>query len=272
VWDPARSPISKGHSRDLYRLRPLSSTFHFPLTKDGKKHHREYYPFPTIFSIQPPLNSLSSSYNCDISWKSPLLKGLKHLETIELSEIVRPSLTDWLDTLDEMPQLKKLLTHLASPSAALFPFSHAEHTVTLPSLVHLDISAPWCDCALALGHLILPSLTSLRITASSGQPTAHELRKLFPYVAQHAHGPQDTEPLRSMTIDSDRRRLDIRAWPAFNINDAETDATLSERLALSVTCTGRNLNDLDELVRILDAAMTALPLDSLVTFTSRGST
>jgi hypothetical protein len=77
-----------------------------------------------------------------------------------------------------------------------------------------------------------------------------------------------------MTIDSNRERLDILAWPAFNINDADGDATLSERLALSVTCLGlgRDIDAFDELVEILDAAVTALPLDNLVTFTSRRST
>ena len=169
-----------------------------------------------------------------------------------------------------MPQLKRLLIHSASPS--VFPFSHAERTVTLPSLIHLDISAPWHDCGLALAHLVLPSLTSLRVTASSGHPTVRKLRKLLPYVAQHAHGPQDTEPLQSMTINSDRRSLEILAWPALNIGDVERDAKPSERLALSVTCTDWNLNVLDDLVRIVDAAMTVLPLDNLVTFTSRVNT
>jgi hypothetical protein len=294
-WDDAGflafQKVLQAHISHIYRLRISAKSSHLQRTLEGlispaptlehlslsfdkiyeEPSFQAYVPDNLFDSTTPKLSFLELS-NCDISWKSPLLKGLKHLETIRLSEIVRPNLTDWLDTLDEMPQLKKLLIHSASPSAALIPFSHAERTVTLPSLVHLDISAPWYDCALALGHLILPSLTSLRVTASSGQPTVRKLRKLFPYVAQHTHGPQDTEPLQSMTIDSEKRRLDIRVWSAFNINDAETDARLSERLALSVTCTDRNLNVLDDLVRILDAAMTALPLDNLVTFTSRGST
>jgi hypothetical protein len=254
-------------------ISPAPTLEHLSLSVKGWEEPPLRVSVPdTLFDSTTPKLSFLELSNCDISWKSPLLKGLKHLETIRLFEIVRPNLTDWLDTLDEMPQLKKLLIHSASPSAAFVPFSHAERTVTLPSLVHLDISAPWYDCTLALAHLVLPSLTSLHVTASSGQPTARKLRKLLQYVAQHAHGPQDTEPLQSMTIDSKRRRLDILAWSAFNINDAETDATLSERLALSVTCTDPNLNVLDDFVRILDAAMTALPLDNLVTFTSGGST
>ena len=228
----------------------------------------------TLFDSTTPKLSFLELCNCDISWKSPLLKGLKHLETMRLSSIrvAKPSLTDWLDALNEMPQLKKLLIHSASPFVAPFPFTHPERTVTLPSLVHLDISAPWNDCGLALAHLVLPSLTSLRVTASSGQPKVRKLQKILPYVAQHAHGPQDTYPLQSLTIYSERTGVNILAWPAFNINDTEKHARPSERLALSFKCTNGHLDVLDDLSRILDAAVTALPLDNLVTFTSRGDT
>ena len=285
--------ILQAHVSHIYRLRISAKSSHLQRALEGltspaptlehlslsfeKELGYEEPPLPvsipdTLFDSTTPKLSFLELSNCDISWKSPLLKGLNHLETIRLSEIARPSLTDWLDTLDEMPQLKKLLIHSASPSAALFPFSHAERTVTLPSLVHLDISAPWCDCGLALGHLVLPSLTSLRVTVSPGQLTDRELRKLLPYVVQHTHGPQDTEPLQSMTINSEGMRLDILAWPAFNISDTERDATLSERLGLSFTCTDWDLPIHDDLVRILDAALTALPLDNIVTFTSRSDT
>jgi hypothetical protein len=294
-WEDVFQKVLQAHVSHIYRLRisakspllqrtldglvsPAPILEHLSLSFDNRYEHHSfqaYVPDNLFDSTTPKLSFLELS-NCDISSKSPLLKGLKHLETIRLSGIMRPSLTDLFDTLDEMPQLKKLLIHYSTyPSAAPFPFSHTERTVTLPSLVHLDISAPWYDCAFALGHLILPSLISLRVTASFTQPTARELRKLLPYVVQHAHGPQDTEPLQSMTIKCDKSRLDILAWPTFDINDADSDATLPERLALSVTCRGmdRDLDTtLDDLLEILDAAVTALPLDNLVTFTSRDST
>ena len=78
--------------------------------------------------------------------------------------MARPTLTLWLDTLNEIPQLETLALHSASPVAARFPFD-VERTVTLPSLTHLDISASLSDCALAAAHLDLPALTSLCLTA-----------------------------------------------------------------------------------------------------------
>ena len=279
--------VLQDHVSHLYRLRIIAKSSHLQRILEGvispaptlehlslsfdnpyeKTPLRVSVPDALFDSTIPKLSFLELC-NCDISWKSPLLKGL---ETVRLSDITRPSLTDWLDALDEMPQLKKLLIHSASPSGSAASSYHAERTVTLPSLIHLDISAPWYDCGLALAHLVLPSLTSLRVTACSEKPTVCKLQKILPYVAQHAHGPQDTEPLQSMTIEGNRSSFDILAWPSFNIKDAEGDTTLHERVALSVTCT-QNITVLDDLVEILDAAVTALPLDSLVTFTSKSNT
>ena len=286
----ALQKVFQDHVSHIYRLQISAASSHLQRTLDelispaptlehlSLSSEKGYENPPlqvsvsnTLFDSTTPKLSFLELSNCDISWKSPLIKGLKHLETIRLCDTTRPSLTDWLDTLDEMPQLKRLLIHSASPSSSDVPFYRAERTVTLPSLRHLDISASLDDCGLALAHLVLPSLTSLRITANSGEPTVHKLQTILPYVAQHAHGPQDTEPLQSMTIEGTMSCFDILAWPAFNINDADGDTTLHERVALSVAFT-QNINVLDDFIKILDAAVTALPFDNLVTFTSRGNT
>jgi len=112
----------------------------------------------TLFDGTTPRLSRLVLRNCDISWKSPLLKGLRHLEI--RTPFVRPSLSVWLDALDEIPQLNTVTLHSASPIAPPFPFD-VERTVTLPFLTHLDISASVGDCALALAHLVLPALTWL---------------------------------------------------------------------------------------------------------------
>jgi hypothetical protein len=216
----------------------------------------------TLFDATTPKLSYLELFNCSISWNSPLLKSLKHLETIRFSRIVRPSLTDWLAALDEMPQLRSLLLHSASPSASLFPF-HVKRTVTLSSLARLDISDSELNCGLALAHLVLPSLTSLCVTTTSAQPTIDEVQKMLPYVAQHAHGPQDTQSLQRVIISHEWDRLVINAWPMLNIDDAEGDATPSERLALSITT--HNIDVLNDHVTILDVVIAALPLESLVT-------
>ena len=69
---------------------------------------------------------------------------------------------DWLDALGEMPQLVTLTLHSASPIAPSDPFD-IERTVTLPSLLRLDIFDYPRDCALALAHLDLPALTRLAV-------------------------------------------------------------------------------------------------------------
>ena len=216
----------------------------------------------TLFNgITPRLSSLQLC-NCNISWKSPLLKGL---ENLTLSVSTRPSLTHWLDALDEMPQLRRLVLDTASPITPRLPFD-VRRTVTLPFLIHLDISASVLDCGLALAHLVLPALNSLYVTTRSGHMTANDMRKILPYVVQHAHGPQDTQPLQSVFISGERTRVDIVASPLPNIDFIESEAKLSARIALSITSTFRNYHD--DHIRILDAAVAALPLDSLVTLTS----
>jgi hypothetical protein len=217
-----------------------------------------------LFDATTPKLSCLSLYNCNISWKSPLLKGLKNL-TIKLFIKARPSLTDWLDALDEMPQLKKLVLHSASPSEPRFLF-HVERTITLPSLEHLDIDTSESGCALALAHLVLPSLTSLHVTAMSNHPTVDSVQKMLPYVVQHAQGPQDSDPLQSVSIRGESTYVIILACPTPIIDDSEWDAELSARVELSVTTLKRHVRD--DPIGILEAAVVALPLDNLVMLTS----
>jgi hypothetical protein len=221
-------------------------------------------PDTLLDTITPKLSSLDL-YNCRISWTLPLLESLKRLETIKLSRIARPSLTDWLDALDEMPQLRSLILDSASPSTSLFPFD-IKRTVTLPSLARLDISDSELDCGLALAHLVLPSLTSLRVATTPDQPTIDHVQKMLPYVVQHAHGPQDTQPLQRVIIYHEWASLDIDAWPMPNIDDVEGDGTLPKRLALSIMT--NNIDVLNDHVKTLDLVIAALPLNGLVTLTA----
>ena len=232
-------------------------------------------PIPdSLFDGSTPRLSFLELSDCDINWKSPLLRGLKYLKIRTPTADARPSLSVWLDALDEMPQLKTLGLHSASPITSSFPFD-VERTVTLPSLTRLDISTSAGNCGLALAHLVLPALTSLCITALSGLPNAGDVQELLPYVVRHAHGPQDTLPLQSVLIRGAGgvgAYADIIAWPVPDI-DVEVDtptllaATLSPRVALSVRST--DLFDFDTYIEILDTAMAALPLDSLVMLTAQ---
>ena len=161
----------------------------------------------TLFDGTTPRLSCLEIHNCIISWKSPLLKGLKYLEIHSPRPHVRPCLTDWLDALDEMPQLTRLILHWASPHAPLFPFD-IERTITLPSLTHLHISATVRECALALAHLALPALAKLCLTVASYDTTGYEVQNMFSYVARHADGPM-TPSLCGVCISITLRRTQL---------------------------------------------------------------
>jgi hypothetical protein len=284
-WDNAHFAAFKKelqtHVSHTYRLRISAEQHHFNWTLEGLmspapalEHlslstgikylivNKPVRVPDTLFdATTPKLSSLELS-KCNISWKSPLLKCLKYL-TITFNR--SPSLTDWLDALERMPQLQKLVLHSASPSDPHFPFD-VERTVTLPFLACFDVSASDMECGLALAHLVLPSLTSLRVTASFFQPTLDAVQNFLPYVTKHAYGSQDTDPLRRVVIHNKKSCIDILACPTPNIGDAEGDATLPERVALSII--NHYSEVLDDRTRILDAAIAALPLDSLVTFSA----
>ena len=147
-----------------------------------------------------------------------------------------------MGVLDEMPQLMTLTLHWASPIAPSFPSVplDVERTVTLPSLTRLDILASPGDCALALAHLDLPALTWLRLTVISSEfPIVKDGEELLPYVARHAHGTQDTQPLQSVLIRSGRDDAGILAWTVPDIHVEVHNpptllaATLPARVALA---------------------------------------
>jgi hypothetical protein len=225
----------------------------------------------SLFSGSSPRLSRLKLFNCEISWTSTLLKCLKHLEI--RSPNTRPKLAAWLDALDAMSQLKTLILHSASP---ITPQGDLEHNATLPSLTHLEILASPADCAVALAHLYLPALTALSITASLHLPSSHHIRVLLPHLERHAHGPQDTRPLQSMLFRSDENGAKILAWTLPDIDVVVQDppillstTTLPPRMALFF----KSNNYFDPTIRreIIDAALPALPLSSLITLLAQDS-
>ncbi|KAH9169902.1 hypothetical protein EDB89DRAFT_1888493 [Lactarius sanguifluus] len=228
----------------------------------------------TLFDDTAPRLSHLELHNCDISWKSQLMKGLKYLEIRMPTKNAGPSLSYWLDALDEMPQLTTLDLHSASPVAppgALLP-SGVERTITLPSLAHLNISSVSArDCGLALAHLLLPALTKLCFTATSCCQDGSDVREILPYVARHAHGPQDSQPLQSVVVRNHRACAEIFVGTLPNVDVKSSpitlfDAMLSARVVFSIT--GRVWSP-ETHAEVFDAAMMALPIDSLVTLTSQ---
>jgi hypothetical protein len=222
----------------------------------------------TLFNGSAPRLSRLKLRNCEISWQSPLLKGLRYLEFLSPPAKARPKLTAWLDALGEMPQLKTLALHSFSLIAPPFPFG-VERAATLPSLTHLEIFSSPRACALVLAHLDLPALTTLCVTAHSRYPNNDNMQVLLPYVAQHAHGPQDTQPLQSVLLLSDGNRADILAWHVPDINtrvqDPSTFLTETPPTRVALSFTSREWFSADIRLKVIDAAMAALPLDRLTT-------
>ena len=226
----------------------------------------------TLFDGTTPRLSCLELINCDISWKSPLLKGLKDLCIRNPSVGAIPSLSAWLDALGEMAQLKTLTLHSASPNVprgASLPF-HVERTVTLPSLTSLDVSASARGCGLALAHLVLPALTRLCLMARSYRKDGGDVLEVLPHFSRHAHRLQHTQPLQSVVDRSNTTCVDLLAWTMPDIDEVDrpgrlSDAVLSAPVAFSFENEDWTLGDNTE---VFNAAMAALPLDSLVTLSS----
>ncbi|KAI0281237.1 hypothetical protein BGY98DRAFT_1185018 [Russula aff. rugulosa BPL654] len=186
---------------------------------------------PTLESLTF-LTSLRLQQNCDIGWKSPLFKGLRILEILEPSEEARPELNDWLDALNEMPQLKELSLRSATPVAP-----HADplispsvsRTVTLPSLTYFYIGASAEDCALALAHLVLPTLTQLHIDIKSHNWDGEDVLLAIPYIVRKCLCPAGHRPIRSILIAGERKRTEVVTWttPGADVKTAISDALLT---------------------------------------------
>jgi hypothetical protein len=228
---------------------------------------RSYIP-DTLFDSSTPRLSYLELCDCNISWRSPLFKGLKHLKILTPSASARPGLAVWLSALDEMPQLTTLTLHLASPISPRFPFD-VERTAMLPSLTRLELFASPEDCALALAHLDLPALASVSLTVQLLHTSG--VKKLLPFVIPHAHGLQDTLPLQCVLIRSISNHADILAWPVPNIDAKVTvhdlptllPATLPTRVLLSFRSRDNGFTP-EERLEILDMGLACLPLDGLV--------
>lgn len=129
------------------------------------------------------------------------------------------------------------------------------------------------DCALALAHLYLPSLTSLCILIVSDFPNSSVVQELLPYVTQHAHGPQDIQPFRSVLLHKGDDYTEILAWPVPDI-DLEVHnppsllaAILPPRLEVSFV--GDRWTSSNARLELLDSVMAGLPLDDLVTLVAQ---
>jgi hypothetical protein len=224
----------------------------------------------------PNLTSLELKY-ADISWKSPLLKGLRNLQILDISAKVRPTLEDWLDSLNEMPKLETLSLQSATPLAALAGPLISEHsrTITHPSITHFHIDDSAKDCALALAHLLLPTLARLHINVKSYDEDGEDVKLLIPYVARNVYVLQDIEPIRSILIAGERTCADVYGWAMpdadVEIYGPATLGDLSRSTCLTFSAKGNMWrNGVD--TAIFDALLTLLPVNFISTLTAHNRT
>jgi hypothetical protein len=233
----------------------------------------------SLFNGTAPKLTRLDLHGCSIGWKSPLLKGLQTLKIQTPYTEEMPILENWLIVLNELSQLKILTLDYATPTGSFDNphISEPQCTATLLSLTHFNISAPARGCALALAHLILPALISLHVTAESQFQDGDDVRSLIPYVARHAHGPQDTAPLQAILLNGEEMHAEIVAW---TVPDADlevcglatlTRAAVSARLDLTVTFSRHACRGGMETV-IFDAMLTHLPLNAISTLSAQNYT
>jgi hypothetical protein len=216
----------------------------------------------TLFNgTAPKLTNLTLTGG-SIRWNSPLLKGLRVLVIMMSPKKTRPTLGAWLDALNEMFQLEVLTLHYAVPinSVGGRHILEPRRTVTLPSLIQFSICSPAKDCALALAHLVLPVLTSLRVDAKSHKHRGDNIELLIPHVVRNVHGPQDMGPLQTMVFTGMNRLVKIFAWTELDTNikgRTLTAKSSSARLVFTFPFTNKGLH--------LDALFTHLPANAIST-------
>jgi hypothetical protein len=233
-----------------------------------------------LFNFTPPSLTCLKLKSCDISLKSPFFKGLRILEILRhtASREARHELEDWLDGLNEMPQLETLILQSAVPLAPPASPLILEPTraVTLPSLTRFHISDSAKDCALALAHLVLPALAWLHVDAAvSPGYDGEDVGLLIPYVAQHVSGLQDTEPLRSILISGETKRAEVLGWtlPDADLKAYDSDSLLSASVSarLKFIATGIGWpHRMDN--AIFNAFLTLLPMKSVSTLSVQNDT
>jgi hypothetical protein len=238
------------------------------------------FPDDLFDGIAPKLVFLCLD-NCGISWESPLLKGLRDLKLFSCAGGQLAALNTWLDNLSQMPQLERLSIHGGVLFYWLEPGPNDNPiepglSVVLSSLTELDISTSAQDCLAIIGHLVLPALTRLCVDAQNDCPTDRDVLNLIPFVARNAHGPQDTEPLQSLSIEVNKAQAEIVAW---TIPRQDTDEVLRSSVALPdgirLRVAFSNLNwdrHPGMEIRLHDAVLTELPLNSIASLTVKGRT
>jgi hypothetical protein len=249
-------------------------------------HKSGPFPLPQIVipvylfnCTTPKLTSLELE-GCDFSWKSPLFRGLRKLKILKHLKGPLDRLEDWLDALNEMPQLETLILDYATsfaPTTAQLR-SQPSRAVTLPSLTGFHLAASAKDCAFALAHLVLPALSWLHVNTESDEREGGDVKLIIPYVTRNVYGLQGAEPLRSILLSGQRTRAKILAWTMpdtdikVNVQARDTLIGVSGPPSLVFNATCDRKWNFGVTTGIFDAFLSHFPVNSISTLTTRNCT
>jgi hypothetical protein len=256
-------------------VSPAPTLESLSFSRKSRLYRLSYAIIPdNLFNCTTPCLTSLKLEKCDIGWKSPLLKGLRILEIHDLSDQARPELNDWLDALNEMPQLKELSLRSATPLASLAD-PLISRTVTLPSLTHFHIGASAKDCAFALAHLVLPTLTWLHVDIESYDREGEDVLLVIPYVVRNVYVLQDIEPIRSILIAGERKCAEVLTWttPGADVKVCGPDTLKDMSRSASLLFAAKS----DEWhygvnTAIFNALLTLLPVNFVSTLTVQNRT
>jgi hypothetical protein len=172
-----------------------------------------------------------------------------------------------------MSQLKDLSLRSATPVAPLLN-PHISRTITLPSLTYFHINASAKDCALALAHLVLPTLARLHVNVESHYREGEDVLIMIPYVVRKVCVLQDIEPIRSILIDGESWYTNVRVltWSTPGADGVKARGPgilddMSRSACFLFAAKGVSWNyGVD--AAIFDALFTLLPMNSVSTLTT----
>ena len=145
----------------------------------------------------------------------------------------------------------------------------------LPSVIYFRIDASAKDCALALAHLVLPSLTRLQVDVKSFDREGEDALLVIPYVFKEVYVLQDIEPIRSILIAGGRASTEVLTWttPGDDVKACSPDTLddMTSSTCLLFSAKGHLWREGVQ-TEVFDALLTLLPVNSVSTLTTQNRT
>jgi hypothetical protein len=158
-----------------------------------------------VFSGHAPRLRELELRNCSIVWHSPLLCGLTMLKISCFPPAARPSISQFMAALNNMPNLQVLhlgSTLITDTAAIGVGF---QRLVPLPNLTHISIKSDISECILLLNHLTYPSTVFVTLLCDlSAAP--HDV----PYIRSLEQVFCKSKPIRHLYADYSHRDLVIQ--------------------------------------------------------------